>query len=80
MALTKKTCKPQSTYRSLAKDILKIIRTLNPNKAESHNIASMRMLKVCDKSTVKLPNSGHLRVLKNLSVTGRCPLLGGNLT
>ena len=24
-------------------------------------------------------NSGHLRVLKNLSVIGRCPLLGGNL-
>ena len=24
-------------------------------------------------------NSGHLRFLKNLSVIGRCPLLGGNL-
>ena len=29
--------------------------------------------------TVKPPNSGHLRVLKNLSVTERRPLLGGNL-
>ena len=27
---------------------------------------------------VKPLNSGHLRVLKNLSVIGRCPLLGGN--
>ena len=25
-------------------------------------------------------NSGHLRVLKNLSVIKRCPLLGGSLT
>ena len=30
------------------------------------------------KSTVKPLNSGHLRVLKNLSVIERCPLLGGN--
>ena len=28
--------------------------------------------------TVKPLNRGHLRVLKNLSVTDRCPLLGGN--
>ena len=27
----------------------------------------------------KLLNSGHLQVLKNLFVIGRCPLLGGNL-
>ena len=25
-------------------------------------------------------NSGHLRVLKDLSVINRCPLLGGSLT
>ena len=25
-------------------------------------------------------NSGHLRVLKNLSASKRCPLLGGSLT
>ena len=31
-------------------------------------------------STVKPLNSGHLRVLKNLSVIKRCPLLGGSLT
>ena len=30
-------------------------------------------------TTVKSLNSGHLRVLKNLSVIERCPLLGGNL-
>ena len=30
-------------------------------------------------STVKALKSGHLRVLKNLSVIERCPLLGGNL-
>ena len=29
--------------------------------------------------TVKPLNSGHLQVLKNLSVIERCPLLGGNL-
>ena len=29
--------------------------------------------------TVKSLNSGHLWVLKNLSVIERCPLLGGNL-
>ena len=28
-------------------------------------------------STVKPLNSGHLRVLKNLSVINSCPLLGG---
>ena len=30
--------------------------------------------------TVKPPNSEHLRVLKNLSVIDRCPVLGENLT
>ena len=30
-------------------------------------------------NTVKPLNSGHLRVLKNLSVVERCPLLEGNL-
>ena len=29
--------------------------------------------------TVKPLNSGHLRILKNLSVIERCSLLGGNL-
>ena len=29
---------------------------------------------------VKPPNSGHLRVLKNLSAIETCPLLGGRLT
>ena len=29
--------------------------------------------------TVKSRNSGHLRVLKNLSVIERCPLMEGNL-
>ena len=28
---------------------------------------------------VKTLNNGHLRVLKDLSVIERCPLLGGNL-
>ena len=28
--------------------------------------------------TVKPLNSGHLQVLKNVSVIERCPLLGGN--
>ena len=29
-------------------------------------------------NTVKPLNKGHLRVLKNLSVIERCPLMGGN--
>ena len=29
--------------------------------------------------TMKHQNSGHMRVLKNLSVIKRCPLLGGSL-
>ena len=33
-----------------------------------------------DFDTVKPLNSGHLQVLKNLSVIERCPLLGGNFT
>ena len=37
-----------STY-----DILKIIRYLNPNKAHGHNIISIRMLKIWDKSICK---------------------------
>ena len=36
--------------------------------------------KCVNTSTVKPLNSGHLRVLKNLSVVKRCPLLGGSLT
>ena len=32
----------------------------------------------CD--TVKLLNIKHIRILKNLSVMKRCPLLGGSLT
>ena len=31
------------------------------------------------KNTVKPLNTGHLRVLKNLSIIETCPLLGGNL-
>ena len=30
-------------------------------------------------NTMKPLNSGHVRVLKKLSVIERCPLLGGNL-
>ena len=33
-----------------------------------------------DITTVKLLNSGHLKVFKNLAVIKRCPLLGGSLT
>ena len=30
--------------------------------------------------TLKPLNIGHLRLLKNMSIIERCPLLGGNLT
>ena len=33
-----------------------------------------------ERTAVKPLNSGHLRVLKNVSVIKRCPLLGGNVT
>ena len=51
--LTKKTCKSLPTVEFLTYDTLKIIRNLNPNKAHGHDIISIRMLKVCDKSTCK---------------------------
>ena len=40
---------------------------------------AIRILQVSiDRITVKPLNSGHLRVLKNLSIIERCPQLGGN--
>ena len=38
------------------------------------------MFNTVKKYKVKLLNSGHLRVFKNLSVIKRCPLLGGSFT
>ena len=34
-------------------DILKVTRNLNPNKANGHNMISIRMLKTCEKSIRK---------------------------
>ena len=49
---------------------------------DSHSIISLNngydQVKFGD--TVKPLNSGHLRVLKSLSVIKKCPLLGGSLT
>ena len=42
-----KTDKRSSTITVLAKDIGEIIRSLNPNKAHSHNNLSICMLKLC---------------------------------
>ena len=40
--------------------------------------AKVAVVPIYKADTVKPLNSGHLRVLKNLSVIERCPLLGGN--
>ena len=51
--LTKKTCKLISSVEFSTNDILKIIRTLTPNKAHGHYMISIRMLKICDESICK---------------------------
>ena len=51
--LIKKTCQLLLTVEFSTYDILKKIRYLNPNKAHGHNIISIRMLKICDKSICK---------------------------
>ena len=43
-------------------DILKIIRNLDPNKAQGHDMISIRMVKICDDSICK-PLKTHLSVL-----------------
>ena len=53
LVLTKKTCKSLLSVEFLTYDILKIIRNLNPNKAHSHNMISIQMLKICDESICK---------------------------
>ena len=53
LVLTKKTCKSHLSVEFLTYDILKIIRNLNPNKAHSHNMISIQMLKICDESICK---------------------------
>ena len=35
-------------------DILKIIRNLDPNKAQGHDMISIRMVKICDDSICKV--------------------------
>ena len=51
--LIKKTCQLLLTVEFSTYDILKKIRYLDPNKAHGHNIISIRMLKICDKSICK---------------------------
>ena len=36
-----------------SKNITKIIRDLDPNKAHGHDMISIRMLKICDESILK---------------------------
>ena len=49
-SVTKKTSKSLSTTEFLTYDTLKIIRNLNPNKANGHDMISIQMLKICDES------------------------------
>ena len=46
-------CKLLSPVEFSTYDILKIIRNLNPNKAHSHDMISIPMLKICDESIYK---------------------------
>ena len=46
--LSKKTHKLLSTIHLTCDDILKIIRNLDPNKAHSHDMVSIWMIKICD--------------------------------
>ena len=51
--LTKKTSQSLSSIEFSTYDILKIFRSLNPNKAHRHVMISIRMLKVCGESICK---------------------------
>ena len=42
-----------SSFNTEHEDIYKIIKTLDINRAHGHDEVSIRMLKLCDKSTVK---------------------------
>ena len=53
LVLAEKTCKLLSPVEFSTNDILKIIRNLNPNKDHSHDMISIRMLKICDGSISK---------------------------
>ena len=46
-------CKSLSSVEFSTYDILKIIRNLNPNKADSHDMINIRMVKICDESICK---------------------------
>ena len=51
--LLKKTCKSLSAVKFSTYDILKIIKSFNPNKAHGHYMISIEMLKICDESICK---------------------------
>ena len=46
----KKTCESLSTIDFSTDHILKIIRNLDPNKAQGHDMISIRMIKICNTS------------------------------
>ena len=51
--LLKKTCKSFPSVEFLAYDILKIIKNLNPSKAQGRDMISIQMLKFCVESICK---------------------------
>ena len=51
--LTKKTHESLSKILSTSNGILKIVKNLDPNKAHSHNMISIWMVKLCDSSLCK---------------------------
>ena len=51
--LSKKMRESLTTIDFSNKDILKIIRNLDPNKAHGHDMISIRMVKICDDSMCK---------------------------
>ena len=54
VTFTRKTRESLSAIDFSTDDILKIIRNLDPNKADGHDMISIRMIKICDTSICRL--------------------------
>ena len=70
--LTKKAYKSLWPVEFSTYDILKIIRNLNPDKAHSHNMIRIPMLKICDESICKRLGIIFRLCLKNGKFPSEC--------
>ena len=59
-----------STIRFTSDDILKIIKNLDPNKAQGHDMISIRKVKLCDASLCKQTEL----IFKSCLESGKFPL------